>query len=33
MKYIKNHFADIGLILILIIGLAVVFLIVSGVIK
>ncbi len=33
MKYIKNHFADIGLILILIIGLGTVFLIISGVIK
>ncbi len=33
MKYIKNHFADIGLILILIAGLGTVFLIVSGVIK
>ncbi len=33
MKYIKNHFADIGLILILIIGLGAAFLIVSGVVK
>ncbi len=33
MKYIKNHFADIGLILILIAGFGAVFLIVSGIIK
>ncbi len=33
MKYIKNHLADIGLIIIMICGFAVIFLIVSGVIK
>ncbi len=33
MKNIKEHLADIGLVIVMIAGLAVVFLIVSGVVK